>query len=85
MMKKVYINCRFGTVQPEYNGTRSPRKEEGFVFTTVKENPITSIRAKTVPVRVGASQASVSWKVNCCVWVKENMTFPKCLSYTTQW
>ena len=49
-------------------------KEEGFVFTTVKENPITS----------GASQPSVFLNRNCSVWEKANTTSRKCSSFTIQ-
>lgn len=49
---------------------KSPKKnkaEEGFIFTTVKESPITSIKTKTSRVPAGHSLHSVSLNRNCCV------------------
>ena len=85
MMKKSVLIAALGLFSLNTMAQDAP-KEEGFVFTTVKENPITSIkRTRTVPVRAGASPASVSWKASCCAWAKENTTFPRCSSYTTPW
>ena len=53
------------------------KPEEGFVFTTVKENPITSIKNQ--------NRSSTSWNQNYYVWVKANTTFRKCSLYTKQW
>lgn len=67
---------------------KSPKKnkaEEGFIFTTVKENPITSIKTRTSRVRAGLSPALVSWSLNYFVQEKENSTCLKCSSYTKQW
>lgn len=61
---------------------KNPKKdkaEEGFVFTTVKENPITSIKTRIVQVHAGHSPALDSWNQNYCVKEKENSTFLKCL------
>ena len=58
-------------------------KEEGFIFTTVKENPITLLRTRTVPVHAGAIPDWHSSNPNCSAWAKANTTFLKCLSYTT--
>ena len=59
-------------------------KEEGFVFTTVKENRLPLSRIRTVRVPVGASQPSVSLNRNCSVWEKANTTSRKCSSFTIQ-
>lgn len=56
-------------------------KEEGFVFTTVKELPITSIKNQTVQELAGATQVWPFWNQNYSVWEKENTTCPKCTSY----
>ena len=53
------------------------KPEEGFVFTTVKENPITSIKNQ--------NRSSTCWNQNYYVWVKANTTFRKCSLYTKQW
>lgn len=64
---------------------KNKAEEEGFVFTTVKENPITSIKDQ--------NQSSTCWsfstlgfsKQNCCVQERENSICLKCLLYTKQW
>ena len=64
---------------------KGPKKdkteEEGFVFTTVKENPITSIKIKTSRARAGRSLPSVSSNRNCSGWEKESSTCRKCSLY----
>ena len=57
-------------------------KEEGFVFTTVKEN---LSKIKTVRVRVGASLPLVFLNQNCSGWAKENMISLKCSWFIIQW
>lgn len=61
------------------------KADTGFVFTTVKENPITSIKNQ--------NQSGTCWcfstlsfsNPNCSAWEKANMTFAKCSSYTKRW
>lgn len=84
MMKKSILIAALGLFSLNITH-KTPRKKRDSSLPLLRKTLLHPLRTKTVPVRVGASQASVSWKVNCCVWVKENMTFPKCLSYTTQW
>ena len=43
------------------------KPEEGFVFTTVKENPITSIKNQNRSALAGVSQLSDSLNQNCYV------------------
>lgn len=43
------------------------KPQEGFVFTTVKENPITSIKIRTVRARAGVSPLSDLLNQNCFV------------------
>ncbi len=59
-------------------------KEEGFVFTTVKENPITSIKNQNRSSTCWSFSASVSLNRNCSVWEKANTTSRKCSSFTIQ-
>ena len=61
------------------------KPEEGFVFTTVKENPILLSRTRIVQVLAGVSLLWDSWNQNYYVWVKANTTFRKCSLYTKQW
>ena len=83
-MKKSVLIAALGLFSLNTMAQDAP-KEEGFVFTTVKKTRLRPSRTRTVPVRVGASPASVSWKASCCAWAKENTTFPRCSSYTTPW
>ena len=59
-------------------GPKKDKNDEGFVFTTVKENPITPSRTRTVPAHAGHSLLWVIWNQNFSAWVKENSTFQKC-------
>ena len=55
------------------------KPEEGFVFTTVKENPITSIKNQ--------NRSSTCWSFSALGFLesKVNTTFRKCSLYTKQW
>ena len=48
--------------------TEKKESEEGFVFTTVKENPITSVKNQIVRARAGATPHTLSWSLSCFVW-----------------
>lgn len=61
------------------------KPEEGFVFTTVKENPITSIKNQNRSSTCWSFSALGLWNQNYYVWVKANTTFRKCSLYTKQW
>lgn len=56
-------------------------KEEGFVFTTVKELPITSIKNQNRAGTCWCYSSMAFWNQNYSVWEKENTTCPKCTSY----
>lgn len=64
---------------------KNKAEEEGFVFTTVKENPITSIKDQ--------NQSSTCWSFSTLGFLeaellragKENSICLKCLLYTKQW
>ena len=70
---------------------KGPKKDkaedEGFVFTTVKENPITSIKNQNQFKHIaGRSQHWDSSKQNCCVLGKGRIRPRlKCSLYTKQW
>ena len=59
-------------------------KEEGFVFTTVKENPITSIKNQNRSSTCWSFSALGFLESNCSVWEKANTTSRKCSSFTIQ-
>lgn len=61
------------------------KPEEGFVFTTVKENPITSIKNQNRSSTCWSFSALGFLNQNYYVWVKANTTFRKCSLYTKQW
>lgn len=79
MMKKSILIAALGLLSFNVSAQDTPKTEEGFIFTTVKENPITSVKTKTVRALAGASRHSVSSKVNCCAWARESMIYQKCL------
>lgn len=83
-MKKTILLAALGLISLSALGKDKP-KEEGFVFTTVKENPITSIKTRIVQALAGVSRASASSNRNCSVLEKANTIFLKCSLYTTQW
>ena len=83
-MKKSVLIAALGLFSLNTMAQDAP-KEEGFVFTTVKENPITSIKNQNRSSTCWSFSASVSWKASCCAWAKENTTFPKCSLYITPW
>ena len=83
MMKKSILIATLGLLSFNVSAQDTPKAEEGFIFTTVKENPITSVKTKTVPAHAGVFRLLVSLKANCCVWAKANMIYQKCLWCTT--
>ncbi len=58
-------------------------KEEGFYFTTVKENPITSVKNQNRAGTCWCYSGLAFIESNCSVWARASTTFLKCLSYTT--
>ena len=67
---------------------KNPKKnkaDEGFVFTTVKEVPITSIKDQNRRAIAGHSLHWDSWKPSCYVPEKVTSTCLKCLWYTKPW
>lgn len=60
-------------------------KEEGFVFTTVKENPITSIKNQNRSSTCWSFSALGFLNQNCSGWAKENMISLKCSWFIIQW
>ena len=76
-MKKIIIAiacCALVFNGAEAKKKKEVKKEEGFVFTTVKENPITSIKNQ----HAGASADWHFSKANLSVWVKELTIWQKC-------
>lgn len=71
MMKKSILIATLGLLSFNVSAQDTPKAEEGFIFTTVKENPITS--------HAGVFRLSVSLKANCCAWARESMIYQKCL------
>ena len=61
------------------------KAEEGFVFTTIKENPITSIKNQNRSSTCWSFSSVAFLNQNCFVRVKANLTFLKCSSFTTLW
>ena len=82
MMKKSILIAALGLFSLNTMAQDTP-KEEGFVFTTVKENPITSSRTRTVPAHAGAIPDWRSSNPSCSVWARASTTCQKCLSCTT--
>ena len=82
-MKKTILLAALGLISLSALAQDKPQ-EEGFVFTTVKENPITSIKNQN-RVLAGASQASVFSNRNCSAQERVNTIFLKCSLYTTRW
>ena len=68
-MKKTILLAALGLISLSALAQDKPQ-EEGFVFTTVKENPI---------------QASVFSNRNCSAQERVNTIFLKCSLYTTRW
>lgn len=83
-MKKTILLAALGLISLSALGKDKP-KEEGFVFTTVKENPITSIKNQ--------NRSSTCWSFSSLGFLesellrtgKANTIFLKCSLYTTQW
>lgn len=46
MMKKSILIATLGLLSFNVSAQDTPKAEEGFIFTTVKENPITSVKTK---------------------------------------
>mgnify|MGYP000420592763 FL=1 len=44
MMKKSILIATLGLLSFNVSAQDTPKAEEGFIFTTVKENPITSVK-----------------------------------------
>ena len=83
-MKKTILLAALGLISLSALAQDKPQ-EEGFVFTTVKENPITSIKNQNRSALAGASQASVFSNRNCSAQERVNTIFLKCSLYTTRW
>lgn len=71
----------FGNVYAK--GLKKTRLEEGFVFTTVKENPITSVKDQNQSSTCWAFSTLGFWKPNCFMREKGSSTSLKCLSCIT--
>ena len=56
--------------------------KDGFEFTVVKANPVTSVKTRAVPVLAGATLHWHSSNQNCSVWARVNTTSLKCSSFT---
>ena len=79
-MKKSILIAALGLLSLPVAAQDTSKDEEGFVFTTVKEN-----RTKTVRAHAGVSQASLFWRANCFAWARVRMTCQRCLWYITRW
>ena len=79
MMKKSILIAALGLFSLNTMAQDTP-KEEGFVFTTVKENPITSIKNQN---RAGTCWCYSGLAFIESVWARASTTCQKCLSCTT--
>ena len=77
-MKKTILLAALGLISLSALAQDKPQ-EEGFVFTTVKENPITSIKNQ--------NRSSTCWSFSSLGSAQErvNTIFLKCSLYTTRW
>lgn len=48
MMKKSILIATLGLLSFNVSAQDTPKAEEGFIFTTVKENPITSVKRSSI-------------------------------------
>ena len=86
MMKKTILVAALALLAFDMSAKKKTEpKEEGFVFTTVKENPITSIKNQNRPSTCWSFSSLGFLESELLRWVKVLTTCPKCSLYITPW